>query len=125
MSADHGYRDGFENERIRCSSCSGNAEACSCSNGLRWVNAYLVDRCYGGPEEGGWWFDSGESIATVPMSPGTSEADAEREVERLRRIFSDEGSDRDRSSVLGGPNLEVWIEDHQGRDFPEARPHYE
>lgn len=22
-----------------------------------WVNVYYIERCYGGPEEGGWWYD--------------------------------------------------------------------
>lgn len=34
---------------------------------LIYVNAYLVQRCYGGPEEGGWWFDSGTPLAAVPL----------------------------------------------------------
>lgn len=24
------------------------------------VGIYELDRCYGGPEEGGWWYDAGE-----------------------------------------------------------------
>lgn len=30
--------------------------------GFRWVNVFDVQRCYGGPEEGGWWYDAGECI---------------------------------------------------------------
>ncbi len=29
---------------------------------LYWVAAYLVTLSYGGPEEGGWWFESGELV---------------------------------------------------------------
>lgn len=29
---------------------------------LYWVAAYLVTLSYGGPEEGGWWFTSGELV---------------------------------------------------------------
>jgi hypothetical protein len=32
-----------------------------------FVNVYLVSRVYGGPEEGGWWYDSGEPLASVPV----------------------------------------------------------
>ena len=34
---------------------------------MLYINAYIVSRCYGGPEEGGWWFDSGEPIASIPI----------------------------------------------------------
>ena len=27
-----------------------------------YVNEYEVDRKYGGPEEGGWWYDTGKFI---------------------------------------------------------------
>ena len=30
---------------------------------MKYVVAfYAVDRAYGGPEEGGWWFDTGELV---------------------------------------------------------------
>lgn len=32
-----------------------------------YVNVYLVTRHYGGPQEGGWWFDVGEPLASVPV----------------------------------------------------------
>lgn len=34
---------------------------------LLYVNAYLVTRQYGGPEEGGWWYDTGTPLASVPV----------------------------------------------------------
>jgi len=35
--------------------------------GLYWVALYLVDLVYGGPEEGGWWYQAG----TLVVSPET------------------------------------------------------
>lgn len=32
-----------------------------------YVNTYKVGRDYGGPEEGGWWFDVWTPIASVPV----------------------------------------------------------
>ena len=32
-----------------------------------YINAYAVTRHYGGPEEGGWWYNQGEPIASVPL----------------------------------------------------------
>lgn len=34
--------------------------------GQGWLAVYEVDRAYGGPEEGGWWFDCGRLVACVP-----------------------------------------------------------
>ena len=39
----------------------GSAEAIP-DQALHWVAAYLVTLSHGGPEEGGWWFESGELV---------------------------------------------------------------
>ena len=39
-------------------------------NRLKYINAYEVTRHYGGPEEGGWWYNSGEPVASVPVIIG-------------------------------------------------------
>lgn len=41
--------------------------------GLFWVAAYLEDRIYGGPEEGGWYFDWG-TLVTDPEVYSTLQA---------------------------------------------------
>jgi hypothetical protein len=33
-----------------------------------YVNVYLVTRHYGGPQEGGWWYDAGEPLASIPVA---------------------------------------------------------
>ena len=39
-------------------------------NRLKYINAYIVTRHYGGPEEGGWWYNRGEPVASVPIIIG-------------------------------------------------------
>ena len=34
-----------------------------------FVNIYLVNRSYGGPEEGGWWYDHGWLQCSIPVLP--------------------------------------------------------
>jgi len=34
---------------------------------LLYVNAYSVTRHFGGREEGGWWFNAGEPLASIPI----------------------------------------------------------
>ncbi len=58
---------------------------------LFWVAAFLTQRHYGGPEEGGWWFDRGDLVSDpsiyvelqgTPMA-FLSETDATAYAERL------------------------------------------
>lgn len=88
-----------------------------------YVNAYEVGQCYGGREEGGWWYDSGEPLASIPCMDAEQIAAARA---HLQAVFGPtyEGA-RDRTSVIGEPNLEIYEEEHTAKFFPETRPHYE
>lgn len=90
---------------------------------VRYVNAYDCNRAYGGPEEGGWWFDTGVLLASVPV---TTQADEDTTQLRLRAIFWPrfEGN-HNINSVLCEGQLSVCVEDELGHDYPTHRPHYE
>jgi hypothetical protein len=91
----------------------------------RFVNAHAVDRNYGGPEEGGWWYDSGEPLASVPV---TTEDEAATVEDRLRAILGPEFEQphgRNRFSVIGGADLQVTVSLEMARAWPDRRPHYE
>ncbi len=38
------------------------------STRIVYLNLYLIDQSYGGPEEGGWYYDVGTPLASVPIS---------------------------------------------------------
>ena len=38
--------------------------------GVVWVNAYRISRHFGGPEEGGWWYDWYTCVASMPITNG-------------------------------------------------------
>lgn len=40
---------------------------------LIYLNVYAVTRHYGGPEEGGWWFNAGEPLASIPLTNPTDD----------------------------------------------------
>ena len=94
---------------------------------ILYVNAYAVSRHYGGPEEGGWWYDAGRVLASVPISADAPEAD----IAVIRKALTDIlGWERyppsqGRYSVIGGSDFEVYVEDHVAREWPEETPHYE
>lgn len=88
---------------------------------IRYVNAYRVCRNYGGPEEGGWWYDSGEPLASIPCKDDWQIKDAKEKLTEMMG-WKDKYS---RYSVLGGDDFEIYVEDHPAVAFPAQRPHYE
>lgn len=93
-----------------------------------WVNVYEVGRGYGGPEEGGWWFDYGHPVEqafgrSIPVSFRLTDFWQARLLrEELAKEYQNTGKS---SSVLGGEDYRVVIENHPARPYPEERPHYE
>lgn len=85
-----------------------------------FVSAYAVTRHYGGPEEGGWWYDWYELIQTVPTAPDGADV-VRGELERVHSSVNV----GDRFSVLGGATLSVMVEDSPGEFETRERPHYE
>ena len=86
-----------------------------------YVNVYEVGQGYGGPEEGGWWFSTGDPLVEECLIFETEDA-AEAGANLLRAAFP---STRKQYSVNGGEDYEVRIEDHPPRSWPTHRPHYE
>lgn len=64
---------------------------------ILYVNAYAVTRHYGGPEEGGWWFNSGSPLASIPVKA---------ELRKGHKPGHCQECDRARSEVVnqGGPD---------------------
>lgn len=90
------------------------------NHAVRYVAAYDVQRHYGGPEEGGWWFDSGELIYFVKCF-GYEQATELYDL--MEEIYPSTGK---RYSVLGGADYDIIIRDEVPlQKFPENRPHYE
>ena len=93
------------------------------------VSVYLMDRCYGGPEEGGWYYTVGELARTVRLF--RSEEKAYEYSRRLNdklesRIFGPNQGRRDMSSVLSDGLYYAEVhEDHAPKYFPERTPRYE
>jgi len=104
-----------------CGSCETRFE--SKRSKQIYLNIYEVQRCAGGPEEGGWYFDAGIPIESICV-PGITAGNRLRE-RLLKGRYAPEPGHRDRNSVIGGPDVEIYFEDHFATPFPERRPHYE
>jgi hypothetical protein len=108
------------------------------------VAIYLVDRQYGGPEEGGWWYEAGVRIdaATlhVPVSPfpdrawhetfvgPLAEATAESTMQALQALLDSSANvgRRDIGSVLSvGRYQAMMFEGIAPLVYPATKPQYE
>ena len=92
----------------------------------KYVCVYELTRHYGGPEEGGWYYDAGTLLKVMPVIPSKWAALSDRIYKwckRKNKLTSP------RYSVLGGSDYEVrdWYRslDEIPKSFPQERPHYE
>ena len=90
-----------------------------------YVNEYRTDRAYGGPEEGGWWYDTGEFVRCLGVHLDRNAAEQQRnsltgDLDNRRQGLHSPGS------VLSeGDWPDIWIEEHPGANFPTESPRYE
>ena len=89
----------------------------------KYVNVYLEDRAYGGPEEGGWYYDCGEPVSSIAC-------DNDTEVSMYRRLMGEwcDKQNKDRPPVHSVASEGVFVsvvEDNPARGYPSERPYYE
>lgn len=94
------------------------------------VAVFLMDRAYGGPEEGGWWYDCGTPADEYAQyTKGfTDEIEAIKYSAELDQIIEKEGLNEGRreiGSVLSTGRYEAWVSEGNPKRFPLTRPHYE
>ena len=108
-----------------------NRLACASANGEHpkpgspfHLNEYRTNRAYGGPEEGGWWYDTGAFVECHGTHSTVDEVTAARDA-MAPAIAGRRLGLHPPDSVLctGWPVLR--IEPHPGADFPRTRPRYE
>ena len=94
-----------------------------------YVTVYWVDRMYGGPEEGGWWYDRYDIAVKTEGGndelsfPVRSQEEAEKLKAELQAKYPFEANELD--SVNGEGTHEVMIEDYKGEFATKKTPHYE
>jgi len=96
-----------------------------------WIHKHEVAQCYGGSEEGGWWFDAGEPCGDWQPLPFETEDEASAECRRLNEAEHERAKVEERyeyTSVLShhSTHYAYSIEDSSiMRPYPAHRPHYE
>lgn len=101
---------------------------------MLYVNLYLYDREYGGPEEGGWWYDTYSPVTsdngdwdTAPPRYGLlpTVEEAEKAMRELMEWCSTENSTRrSPSSVISEGHYCAKLEAWPAEPMPARRPHY-
>jgi hypothetical protein len=87
---------------------------------MGFVNVYEVTREYGGPEEGGWWFNALRCIESIPCRAENMDTMIQWAKNEYRNIKSG-----NIYSVLGGSELEVMFEDSPSESETRRKPHWD
>jgi hypothetical protein len=98
---------------------------------MKYINVYELGREFGGPEEGGWWYDTGTYDEDLSMALPSSVPDDKVKAiaialrDRLVQQARDNEVPRVYSVLYRGGRYMVRIEDEAGHDLPEERPYYQ
>ena len=97
-----------------------------------FIVGYSVGRAYGGPEEGGWWFDVLEPLedCVIQLPPETiavqDEDGLRRTIDHFAKMWRREHAYGDIKSVLGGQEVAVFLEQGEpGQHATTEYPRYE
>ena len=92
--------------------------------GKFYLNEYLANRAYGGPEEGGWWYNTGVFVECKGIAE--SRDDAVKFLEELQPYIDRRRETQDPvGSVACDGYTVVVIERAWGADYPKQRPYFE
>ena len=89
---------------------------------IKYLSVYGVTRHYGGPEEGGWWYNWYRLKETLPFEENDKTEEQLRA--HLKAKYADE-EEGDIYSVLGGQEVHILVEDDPGESSSKEVPHYE
>jgi len=93
----------------------------------QYVNVYIMTMCYGGPEEGGWWYDRFVPVSSQGFSS------RRKQKRKMYKKFKREIALCDLynaklppyTSVNGGEARFTIIQDEPATYSPKQRPYYE
>ena len=90
------------------------------SNGnYYYINVYKVIKCYGGPENGGWYYNQGTLLQTVPVCSNDN-------VKAIKHSLQKSYAHIKQGNVYrGGSALLVSVDEQMGADYPTTKPTYQ
>ena len=90
-----------------------------------YVNAYETRLVYGGPEEGGWWFDTGTPTGQSWGPFATLEEAWDQQAALAENVNEWNEGRWPKHSVNSDGRYELHVEGHEPREYPERSPRYE
>lgn len=118
-------------EKIHTDNLADDAEREPDGPGFWTVAINLVDRAYGGPEEGGWYYDCGEPSEAPRLARWTKVFTSEKEAIAYSHRLGDtvckraNKGRRPRWSVLSEGEYQAYVHEGYPAAWPAKRPHYE
>jgi hypothetical protein len=82
--------------------------------GPHWMNVYRTSESYGGPEEGGWWYDTREPMVSIYI--GQNLLDDDPKLEEVSSFISE---------LYFGPGIVTVLQAHPALAEPHQRTYYE
>jgi len=86
-----------------------------------YLNVYAVTRHYGGPEEGGWWYNWYTHILGICVT-NLDGIEKTRLEEFLYKCYPNEGNIY---SIRGGTEYEICYEETLAESQTKEKPYYE
>lgn len=86
-----------------------------------YINVYSTTRHYGGPEEGGWWYNWNTCLLTIPVNKLTDKQ-KKKMIKLLNKIYESSGNIY---SVNGGEEIYIIEEDKIAESETTETPYYE
>jgi hypothetical protein len=97
-----------------------------------FIHKHSVAQQYGGPEEGGWWYDAGSPVEDfIPIGPFDTEDEA---IDKCRELNQQEHERAEKEEDYGHTSVLSYRSDHYAYSvhettvmthYPERRPYYE
>jgi len=97
---------------------------------IKFITVYSITRHYGGPQEGGWWYDWYVPIETIHIprrwvkKPNQHRNQIETLKSQMKRKYADEALGNIYHST-GGKAIEAYIEETYREFESKVTPHYE
>lgn len=89
------------------------------------VCLFLIDKAYGGPEEGGWYYTYGDPVLTTHVRVFALHEDAREYVRDLDPVVDGMNHGRPSISSVASEGLfKAMICEGWPKPFPEKVPHY-
>ena len=92
------------------------------------VSIHLVDKAYGGPEEGGWWYEYGSPDEDYRQFTRffNTKKEAYEYAQTLDAIISNLNKNRPSISSMSSIGRYCWmVQDDLPHEWPKEIPHYE